>query len=106
MEAIANEVKILAKFYDQLEGDHPEIETGDGKTLKGKLVAHDPITDLAVLSVEGLGLEPASISTEGAKLGQFVLAVGRPHSGQPMASSGIISAIGGPVRTRDGALLE
>ena len=32
-----------------LEREDPEIETHDGKTLQGKLVAHDPRTDLAVL---------------------------------------------------------
>jgi S1-C subfamily serine protease len=89
-----------------LEREDPEIETHDGKTLKAKLVAHDPSTDLAILTVEGLGVDPAVTSSEAVKLGQFVLAVGRPAGGQPMASGGIISAIGGPVRTRDGALLE
>jgi S1-C subfamily serine protease len=89
-----------------LEREDPQIETHEGKTFQSKLVAHDPATDLAILKVDGLGLEPATISESAAKLGQFVLAVGRPSSGQPMASGGIISAIGGPVRTRDGTLLE
>jgi S1-C subfamily serine protease len=89
-----------------LEREDPDVETHDGRTLKGKVVAHDPGTDLAIIKVEGLGLEPATVASAGAKLGQFVLAVGRPASGQPMASGGIISAIGGPVRTRDGTLLE
>jgi len=89
-----------------LEREDPEIETYEGKTLPAKLVAHDPATDLAILAVEGLGLGHANTSEKAAKLGQFVLAVGRPSSGQSMASGGIISAIGGPVRTRDGALLE
>ncbi len=89
-----------------LERDDPQIETHDGRTLQGKVTAHDPGTDLAIIKVEGLGLEPAQIGAQAPKLGQYVLAVGRPASGQPMASGGIISAIGGPVRTRDGTLLE
>ncbi|MEO8284955.1 MAG: trypsin-like peptidase domain-containing protein [Chloroflexota bacterium] len=89
-----------------LERDDPQIETHDGKTFTGKVLAHDSVTDLAIIKVEGLGLESAAIAENGAKLGEFVLAVGRPVSGQPMASSGIISAIGGPVRTREGSLLE
>jgi len=89
-----------------LEREDPEIETHDGRTLKGKVTAHDPGTDLAIIKVTGLNVEPATISNDAAKLGEFVLAVGRPASGQPMASGGIISAIGGPVRTRDGTLLE
>lgn len=88
-----------------LERDDPEIETWEGKTHKSKLVGRDPITDLAVLKVDGLGLEPAA-TANGAKVGQFVLSVGRPASGHPMASSGIVSAVGGPLRTREGVLLE
>ena len=37
-------------------------------------------------------------------MGQFVLAVGRPGGRELMASVGIVSAIGGPVRTRGGLL--
>ena len=88
-----------------LERDDPEIETWEGKTFKAKLAGRDPITDLAVLKVEGLALEPAA-TANGAKVGQFVLSVGRPASGHPMASSGIVSAVGGPLRTREGVLLE
>ena len=88
-----------------LELDDPEIETWEGKTLKSKLAGRDPISDLAVLKVDGLGLEPAT-TANGAKVGQFVLAVGRPASGHPMASSGIVSAVGGPLRTREGVLLD
>jgi S1-C subfamily serine protease len=88
-----------------IERDELEIETWEGKTLKATLAGRDPITDLAVLKVEGLGLEPAA-TADGAKVGQFVLAVGRPASGSPMASSGIVSAVGGPLRTREGVLLE
>jgi len=89
-----------------LEREDPEIETYEGKTFQGKVTAHDPGSDLALIKVEGLGLEPAKVAARAAKLGQYVLAVGRPASGQPMASGGIVSAIGGPVRTRDGTLLE
>jgi S1-C subfamily serine protease len=89
-----------------LERDDPDVEAANGKTLKGKLVGYDRVTDLAVLRVEGLEASPAPKGSSEPKVGQFVLAVGRPSSGHPMASSGIISAIGGPIRTREGALVE
>src|SRR5690348_16264107 len=68
-----------------LEREDPAIETHDGKTLQGKVTAHDPGSDLALIKVEGLGLQPAKVAATAAKLGQYVLAVGRPASGQPMA---------------------
>jgi S1-C subfamily serine protease len=88
-----------------LERDDPEVETWEGTTLKARLAGRDAVTDLAVLKVDAPGLEPVATS-DGAKVGQFVLAVGRPASGAPMASSGIVSAVGGPLRTREGVLLE
>jgi S1-C subfamily serine protease len=88
-----------------IEREDPEIETADGKTFKAALAGRDPATDLAVLKVDGLDVEPAAFGN-GAKVGQFVLAVGRPSSGHVMASGGIVSAAGGPLRTREGVLLE
>jgi S1-C subfamily serine protease len=82
------------------------IETPDGRSLPAQLVGRDPTTDLAVLRVNSLGLPSIATVSEPARVGQFVLAVGRPASGGPMASLGIISAVGGPLRTRRGGVIE
>ena len=81
------------------------IETSDQRKLPAKFVGRDSATDLAVLDVPDLGLDPAT-TTDEARVGQLVLAVGRPTSDGPMASLGIVSAVGGPVRTQRGAMLE
>ncbi len=82
------------------------IETDDGRTLAAQLAGRDPVSDLALLKVAGLALDPAVPTREPARVGQLVLAVGRPSSNGPMASLGIVSAIGGPLRTARGAVLE
>src|SRR5689334_428595 len=81
------------------------VETQDGRKLAAQFVGRDPSSDLAVLKVPGLGVAPAAAG-EPARVGQLVLAVGRPSSSGPMASIGIVSSIGGPLRTRRGGLLE
>ncbi|MGH2542985.1 MAG: S1C family serine protease [Ardenticatenaceae bacterium] len=81
------------------------IETHDGRRLQAQFVGRDVASDLAVLRVDNLGLD-AAIKVEAARVGQLVLAVGRPFSDGPMASLGIVSAIGGPIRTGRGAMLE
>ena len=53
------------------------LSAHDGRTLPAQFVGRDPSNDLAVLRVQGLGVNPASAS-EPARVGQFVLAVGRP----------------------------
>lgn len=82
------------------------IETHDGRKLPAQLVGRDPSSDLAVLRVANLDLAPATKATEEARVGQLILAVGRSSSEGPMASSGIVSAIGGPLRIGRGTLLE
>jgi S1-C subfamily serine protease len=82
------------------------IATDDGRSLPAQLAGRDPVSDLALLKVAGLGIEPAQPANAPTRVGQIVLAVGRPSSSGPMASLGIISAVGGPLRTSRGALLD
>lgn len=82
------------------------VLTHDGRTVAAQLVGRDPASDLAVLRVQGLGVEAAQGAASDPRVGQLTLAVGRPSEDGPMASLGIISAVGGPVRTRRGGMLE
>ncbi len=82
------------------------IQTHDDRTLAAQFVGRDPSTDLAVLRVNDLGLDAAQAASDPARVGQLTLAVGRPSPAGPMASLGIVSAVGGPVRMRRGRLLE
>lgn len=81
------------------------IETPDGRVLPARLAGRDHASDLALLRIADLGMQPATFSEQPARVGQIVLAVGRPGS-SPMASFGIVSAVGGPLRGRRGAVLE
>src|ERR1700726_848745 len=82
------------------------IQTHDKRTLPAQFVGRDLATDLAVLRVANLGLAAATVSEETARVGQMVMAVGRTANDGPMASSGVISIIGGPLRTGRGVTLE
>ncbi|MDQ3855190.1 MAG: serine protease, partial [Chloroflexota bacterium] len=83
------------------------VGTGDGRTLKGRLVARDPGSDLALLKVDASDLTPAQLAQDSeTKIGHLVLAVGRPGSAGVMASLGIISAKGGAWRTARGGQLD
>jgi S1-C subfamily serine protease len=84
--------------------DDLTVETATGSPLAAQLVGRDVASDLAVLRVPSLATEPALAASTPARVGQFVLAVGRPGGGELMASIGIVSAVGGPVRTRGGML--
>lgn len=82
------------------------IYTHDKRTLAAKLAGRDSSSDLAVLRVADLGLPAATSAEEAARVGQVVLATGFTNQEGLMASSGIVSALGGPLRTRGGILIE
>lgn len=82
------------------------VQTHDQRTLPAQFVGRDLATDLALLRVPDLGKNVATSAANPARVGQLVLAVGRAPNDGPMASSGIVSAIGGPIRTGRNATLE
>ncbi len=82
--------------------DNLSIVTADGTEHAAELVGRDGNSDVALLRVPGANLTPATFASIEPRVGQIVLAVGRPNSIQ--ASLGIINAIGGPVRMRRGTL--
>lgn len=82
------------------------IGTSDGRTLPAQFAGRDLATDLAVLRIANLSIPPAVASTEQARVGQLVLAMGRSTNDGPMASLGIVSVVGGPLRMAGGAIVE
>jgi S1-C subfamily serine protease len=82
------------------------IVTADKRTLPAQFVGRDLSSDLAVLRVADLNGEAATASAQPARVGQFVLTVGRPSEEGPMASVGIVSAVGGPLNLGRGLTLE
>ena len=82
------------------------IQTHDKRTLAAQFVGRDLASDLALLRVTESGLTPAVAASEPARVGQLALAIGRASENGPMASSGVVSSIGGPLRTGRGVVLE
>ncbi|HEX6033747.1 MAG TPA: trypsin-like peptidase domain-containing protein [Anaerolineales bacterium] len=77
----------------------------DGKNLSATIAGRDPGTDLAVLRVAENALAPAKTS-DAIKVGQLVLALGRPNTEGMQASWGIVTSINGPTRTFRGGMLD
>ena len=83
----------------------------DGRTVGATIVGRDPGSDVALLRLaagargrEGAGLTP--IARGGApRVGSLIMLVARPGAGLA-TSLGVVSAIGGPSRTRWGGTLE
>lgn len=82
------------------------IQLPGGDRVSARIAGRDPGDDLALLRIDARRLAAAEPASQPARLGQLALAIGRPSDEGIQASLGIVSAIGGPVRTDRGSLLE
>ena len=103
--AYASDLVLTADHIIERE-DEIQLLLPDGSQVQASLAGRDPGNDLALLRLKKSGLVPAEPAPRPARVGQLALAVGRPSSEGIQASLGVVSAIGGPVRTAQGGLLE
>jgi S1-C subfamily serine protease len=70
------------------------VTLNDNSTVSGKLVAGDPITDVAVVKIDKPGLKPAEMASSDIEtVGNFCLAAGSPFGIQQTVTHGIISGM-------------
>jgi len=75
----------------------------DGSSASATVVGRDPLTDVAVIKVQGkTGLTPATFAnSDNVSVGQDVVAVGSPYGLTDTVTSGIVSALNRPVSASD-----
>ena len=78
----------------------------NGEQADASLAGRDTGNDLVLLRLKDKILTAAEPAPLPARLGQIALAVGRPTPEGLQVSLGVVSSIGGPVRTGRGGLLE
>ena len=75
----------------------------DGRDERFAVVGRDPLSDLAVLRVEGQALDAATLGqAERLRVGQLVVAIGNPQGLGGSVTAGVVSALGRslPARSR------
>lgn len=75
------------------DADKIEVVTNDRKEYEAKLIGQDPVTDVALLKIEGKDLPFVEYgNSDQVVLGEWVLAVGNPYNLTSTVTAGIISA--------------
>jgi S1-C subfamily serine protease len=85
--------------------EHPELRLADGRLLTADVAGWDPASRLVLLRAQGLDAPTVS---PGAlpRVGNLALALGRSWSNAITATAGVVSVIGGPLRTGPRRQLE
>jgi S1-C subfamily serine protease len=82
------------------------VTLADGSEVSARVAGRDAGSDVAVLKLERAAATVAEPTKSPARLGQLALVLARPSTDGIEASLGTVSAIGGPVRTGRGGMLE
>jgi S1-C subfamily serine protease len=79
--------------------DKLHVRGNEGDAVDAELAGWDPTTTLAILKAPALGGAPIAVAKQSARVGNIALAIARSWSNGLTVSAGVISIIGGPLRT-------
>ncbi len=80
---------------DHVAGDFKTVQVvlADGKRLEGTVGATDPLTDLAIVTVDRTDLPAATLATGLPRVGEPVVAMGNPLGFESSVTAGIVSGL-------------
>jgi S1-C subfamily serine protease len=70
-----------------------EVAFADGRRAPARVLAGDPVTDLAVLQAERTGLPQATFQAERPEVGEQAIAIGTPLGFERTVTAGIVSGL-------------
>ena len=92
---ISSDGFILTNHHVVADASRIIVRLQDGSEKEASLIGSDPRSDLALLQIDGKGLPKVKIgSSEGLKVGEWVLAIGAPFGFESTVTAGIVSAKG------------
>jgi Do/DeqQ family serine protease len=86
---------VLTNNHVVEEADAIEVTTKDNQRFRARLIGRDPGTDVAVLQIQGQGLQALPFGdSDRLEVGDYVVAIGNPFGLGQTVTSGIVSALG------------
>lgn len=85
--------QILTNAHVVNGADRVSVTLKDGRTLEGKVLGEDPVTDVAVIQVQSNNLPVVEIgNSDELQPGEWVIAIGNPLGLDNTVTAGIVSA--------------
>lgn len=100
---------ILTNYHVVADAEQLQVTLADRSSYEARVVGVDQLTDIAVLKINP---EPRRLPTvtlgdsDRLRVGQKVLAIGNPFGFEGTLTTGVISALGRTIETKQGALLD
>jgi S1-C subfamily serine protease len=92
---LSKDGRILTNAHVVSGTDIVDVTLKDGRSLEGRVVGSDPVTDVAVVKVDARDLPVVQLGeSAGVAPGQWAIAIGNPLGLDNTVTAGIISAIG------------
>ena len=86
---------IVTNNHVVADADQIDVILSDNRQLRARLVGRDPLTDIAVIKIDGERFPAVRLGrSEGVRIGEWVLAIGNPLDLGTTVTSGIVSAQG------------
>ncbi|MFB6276981.1 MAG: HhoA/HhoB/HtrA family serine endopeptidase, partial [Halothece sp.] len=94
---ISSDGHILTNAHVVSKADQVTVALRDGRTLNGKVLGTDPLTDIAVIDVDAQNLPTVPLgNSEQVQPGQWSIAIGNPLGLNETVTVGVVSATGRP----------
>lgn len=86
---------IITNNHVVADADQINVVLSDNRNLRARIVGRDPLTDIAVIKVDGERFPAVRLGrSESVRIGEWVLAIGNPLDLGTTVTSGIVSAQG------------
>ncbi|MBF2018812.1 MAG: trypsin-like peptidase domain-containing protein [Hydrococcus sp. C42_A2020_068] len=90
---INSQGQILTNAHVVSDADTVTVTFSDGRTVDGKVLGKDPVTDIAVVQIPGDNLPVVELAnSDSVRPGQWAIAIGNPLGLQETVTVGVVSA--------------